>query len=204
MTADSGSCGFHSRAYRQRWEKCTACDSVYTSCPARSHICTSIAGTAGEGDVIALKELAELGIANGNPKPLDGKIKEELDPLAPEGVAGNIEPNAAAEAEEDVTAAKGLTDFGCANGADGFEIPKPPNGAPPPHNPGAAAPKLLDGEIKEELDPLAPEGVAGNENPSEKGPLLAAAEFPKPAEAAPKPMLARLEESAGAEALCPP
>jgi hypothetical protein len=104
---------------------------VYTSCPARSHICTSIAGTAGEGDVIALKELVELGIANGAPKPLDG-------------------------------------------------------------------------EIKEELDPLAPEGVAGNENPSEKGPLLAAAEFPKPAEAAPKPMLARLEESAGAEALCPP
>jgi hypothetical protein len=181
---------------------------VYTSCPARSHICTSIAGTAGEGDVTAAKELAELGrrssIANGALKPLDGEIKEELDPLAPEGVTGNIEPNAAAEAEEDVTAAKGLTDFGCANGADGFKIPKPPNGAPPPHNPGAAAPKPLDGEIKEELDPLAPEFVAGNENPSEKGPLLAAAEFPKPAEAAPKPMLARLEESAGAEALCPP
>ena len=204
MTAGSGSCGFHSRVYRQRWEKCTACDSVYTSCPARSHICTSIAGTAGEGDVIALKELAELGIANGAPKPIDGEIKEELDPLAPEGVAGNIEPNAAAEAEEDVTAAKGLTDFGCANGADGFKIPKPPYGAPPPHNPGAAAPKPLDGEIKEELDPLAPEGVAGNENPSDKGPLLAAAEFLKPAEAAPKPMLTRLEESAGAEALCPP
>ena len=255
MTAGSGSCGFHSRAYRQRWEKCTACDSVYTSCPARSHICTSIAGTAGEGDVIAPKELAELGIANGAPKPLDGEIKEELDPLAPEGVAGNVEPNAAAEAEEDVTAArgftdfpcangapkpldgaikeeldplapegvagnvepnaaaeaeedvtaaKGLTDFGCANGADGFTVPKPPNGAPPPHNPGAAAPKPLDGEMKEELDPIAPNGVAGNENPNERNPLLAAAEFPKPAEAAPKPMLARLEESAGAEALCPP
>ena len=106
--------------------------------------------------------------------------------------------------EEDVTAARGLTDFGCANGADGFKIPKPPNGAPPPHNPGAAAPKPLDGEIKEELDPLAPEGVAGNENPSENSPLLVAAEFPKPAEAAPKPMLTRLEESAGVEALCPP
>ena len=177
---------------------------MYTSCPARSHICTSIGGTAGEGDVIGAKGLAGLGIARGAPKPLDDETKEELDPLAPKGVAGNKEPNAAAEAEEDVTAAKGLTDFGCANGADGFEIPKPPNGAPPPHTPGAAAPKPLDGEIKEELDPLAPEGVAGNENPSEKGALLAAAEFPKPAEAAPKPMLARLEESAGAEALCPP
>ena len=204
MTAGSGSYGFHSSAYRHRWEKCTACDSVYTSCPARSHICTSIAGTAGEGDVIALKKLVELGIANGAPKPLDDENKEELDTLSSKGDAGNIEPNAAAEAEEDVTAAKGFTDFGCANGADGFEIPKPPNGAPPPHNPGAAAPKPLDGEIKEELDPLAPEGVAGNENPSEKGPLLAAAEFPKPAEAPPKPMLARLEESAGAEAMCPP
>jgi hypothetical protein len=104
---------------------------VYTSCPARSHIWASIGGTAGEGDVIAAKGLTYFGIANGAPKPLDS-------------------------------------------------------------------------EIKEELDPLAPEGVAGNENPSEKGPLLAAAEFPKPAEAAPKPMLARLEESAGAEALCPP
>ncbi len=122
MTAGSGSCGFHSRAYRQRWEKCTACDSVYTSCPARSHICTSIAGTAGEGDVIAAKELAELGIANCDicvPKPIDDEIKEELDPLAPKGVAGNVEPNAAAEAEEDVTAARGFTDFACANGADG-------------------------------------------------------------------------------------
>ena len=69
---------------------------------------------------------------------------------------------------------------------------------------GSEGTRSLDDEIKEELDPLAPEGVAGNENPSEKGTLLAAAEFPKPAEASPKPMLARLEESAGAEAPCPP
>ncbi len=75
-----------------------------------------------------------------------------------------------------------------------------PHAAVPPHNPGAAAPKPLDDETKEELDTLAPNGVARNENPNERGPLLAAAEFPKPAEAAPKPTLARLGESAGAEA----
>jgi hypothetical protein len=109
------------------------------------------------------------------PKPLDDENKEELDPLAPNGVGGNVEPNAAAEAA------------GAA-----------------PHNPGAAAPKPLDDEIKEELNTFAPKGVAGNENPNERGPLLAAAEFPKPAEAAPKPTLARLGESAGAEAPCPP
>jgi hypothetical protein len=114
-------------------------------------------------------------VPNSAPKPLDDENKEELDPLAPKGVAGNTEPNAAAEAA----------------GAS-------------PHNPEAAASKPLDDEIKEELDPLAPLGVAGNENPNEKGPLIAAAEFPKPAEAAPKPTLARLGESAGAEALCPP
>jgi hypothetical protein len=148
---------------------------VYTSCPARSHICTSIGGAAGEGDATAPKRLAELGVASGAPKPLDDEIKEELDTLAPKGVAGNIAGNIATEAA-----------------------------GPPPHNPGAAAPKPPDDEIKEELDPIAPNGVAGNENPNEKGPLLAAAEFPKPAEAAPKPTLARLGESAGAEALCPP
>ncbi len=69
---------------------------------------------------------------------------------------------------------------------------------------GSEGTRPLDDETNEELDLVAPNGVAGNKNPNEKGPLLAAAEFPKPAEAAPKPMLARPEESAGAEALCPP